>query len=254
MTGPKVLDLITDPDLSVDPPSQIRRPMMVHTWRNLAFLHWPFEPELIQALLPRSLEVDCFAGAAWVGLIPFYLAVRFPSWLPSMPGLSRTLEINVRTYVRGPDGRRGIWFLSLDAACLPVVLTSRAWYRIPYMWADVRFQRDSTTIRYEGRRRIPRHRNASFRIRLSLETTVDDLSALEQFLTCRWRLYSPSRRGVMASKIEHPRWPLVRAHPIDVESGLLTQLGLEEPSDPPLALFSPEVNVKWDRRQRLPAR
>lgn len=225
---------------------------MMHTWTDLAMLHWPFDPKLIQALLPESVEADYFEGAAWVGLIPFRLDVRLPPWLPAIPGVSRTLEVNVRTYVRGPDGRRGIWFLSLDAACLPIVLITRLWYRVPYMWSGLQFRRDLPTIQYQSRRRLPGNEDAHFQTRLLLESDAGELSPLEQFLACRWRLYSPGASGIMVSQIEHPRWPLVRARPLEVDSGLLRPLGLSSPSNLPLALYSPRVDVKWERRKRIP--
>ncbi|MEL7210825.1 MAG: DUF2071 domain-containing protein, partial [Actinomycetota bacterium] len=36
-------------------------------WRNLVFIHWPFEPSEVQAVLPKGLAVDTFDGEAWVG-------------------------------------------------------------------------------------------------------------------------------------------------------------------------------------------
>jgi uncharacterized protein YqjF (DUF2071 family) len=244
----KTLEVSADPDLGFEAPVKIRQPFMIHTWADLAFLHWPFEPKLLQALLPPSLQVDCFDGAAWVGLIPFRLSVRLPPFLPSIRGLSRTLEVNVRTYVRGPDGRRGIWFLSLDANCLPLVLITRVWYRIPYMWAGLEFRRSGQVVQYQSSRRLPRQTDADVRVHLLLESEADDLSPLEQFLTCRWRLYSPGVRGIMASQIDHPSWPLIRTRPLEIDSGLLAPLGLKTPSEPPMALFSPGVEVGWGRR------
>src|SRR5687767_14783758 len=89
-------------------PVWVDHPAMVHRWRQLTFLHWPYDPETIQRLLPPGLNVDTFADRAWIGLIPFHLHVfsgrgRVGTGFP---------EANVRTYVVGPDGTPGIWFLS----------------------------------------------------------------------------------------------------------------------------------------------
>jgi uncharacterized protein YqjF (DUF2071 family) len=241
------VELSMDPDLAIDPPVAISRPMMVHKWTDLAMLHWPFEAELVQRLLPNSLEVDSFDGAAWVGLIPFHLEVRCPAWVASLPKISRTLEVNARTYVRGPDGRRGIWFLSLDAECLPVVLTARYWYRIPYMWAALSFQKTDANVIYESRRRFPNNSDAHFRMNLGIANELITPSPLEQFLSCRWRLYSPARDGIMSSQIEHPRWPILRSWPIETDAGLLKTFGLEA-DGPPLTMFSPGVTVRWEPR------
>ena len=48
---------------------------MRQRWERLTFLHWSFDPADVQRLLPTSLRVDTFGGAAWVGLVPFYMHV-----------------------------------------------------------------------------------------------------------------------------------------------------------------------------------
>ncbi|MDQ3932324.1 MAG: DUF2071 domain-containing protein, partial [Actinomycetota bacterium] len=39
-------------------------------WDSLAFLHWPYDPDVVQSMLPDGLEVDVFDDKAWVGLTP----------------------------------------------------------------------------------------------------------------------------------------------------------------------------------------
>src|SRR6266545_3145162 len=113
----------------------VRRPVMLQHWRRLTFLHWPYPPPAVQALLPPGLEVETFDGAAWVGLVPFLMDGVRPPGVPPLPWASRFPETNVRTYALGPDGRGAIWFLSLDAARLGAVLTARASYALPYFWS-----------------------------------------------------------------------------------------------------------------------
>ena len=88
---------------------------MVHWWDELTFIHWRYEPEQVQRLLPEGLEVETMDGSAWVGLVPFFLRVGLPHVRP-VPWLSQFAETNVRTYVRSADGRSGVWFFSLEAA------------------------------------------------------------------------------------------------------------------------------------------
>ncbi len=76
-------------------------------------LHWAYDPAQIRPLVPAELEVDTWDGLAWVSITPFRMVnFRLPG-LPPVPGFSTFPESNVRTYVRGPDGRDGLWFLSL---------------------------------------------------------------------------------------------------------------------------------------------
>lgn len=251
MTAPSVHE-----ELSLDAPLDIERPTMLQRWTELAFVHWAYEPEAVQAILPRELEVDTCDGAAWVGLIPFRLAIRRRG-VPYVPWLSRFAETNVRTYVVGPDGRRGIWFLSLDAARLAAVAVARASYRLPYMWADATIQRDGDTIRYRGTRRWPEPR-AGYDATLRIGAAVEWPSDLERFWTARWHLFSPAPQPLPPRRLEldlttvaHPAWPLRRADVVAIQESILGAAGLPDPAGEPIALFSPGVAATFAARARL---
>lgn len=233
------------------PPERVSRPVMLHRWQNLSFLHWPYAAEDVQALLPSDLEVDTFDGVAWIGLIPFRLTVTLPG-IPSLPWLGSCTEINVRTYVRGPDGGSGIWFFSLEASRLSAVLTARRWYGLPYRWAGMRLDRREDTVWYESRRRW-RGRRPREVISLAVGNAVasQDLDPLEIFLTARWRLYSPSGTALAVTQVEHDPWPVHRARALCIRDELIPAAGLAEPTGPPLALFSPGVSVRFAARRQL---
>jgi uncharacterized protein len=234
---------------------------MVQRWERLTFLHWPVEPELVQRLLPPGLEPDLFDGAAWVGLIPFRLTVGLP-WMPRVPWVSTFSEANVRTYVRGSDGERGIWFLSLDAERLGAVAVARRVYRLPYVWARMRQREGFGTILYESRRRWPGPEAPSFRIAIAPGRAIPpgELSELERFLICRWRLYSPAAMalppsgfGFVATQVDHPAWPVRRARAVELRQELTAAAGLEVQGSP-LVHFSPGVKVRFDRRRPVSTR
>jgi uncharacterized protein YqjF (DUF2071 family) len=236
-----------------DPPKRIARPVMLHRWSDLSFLHWAYPPTTVQALLPEGLQVDTFDGAAWVGLIPFRLTVTLPG-IPAVPWIGSCPEVNVRTYVRGPDGGQGIWFLSLEASRLAAVLTARRAYGLPYRWAAMRLDRRDRTIWYETSRRW-RGRRPREVIALALGEPVapEQLAPLETFLTARWRLYSPRRDSLAVTEVEHVAWPTQRAEPLCVRDELIAAAGLPEPIGPPMTLFSPGVSVRFGRRRQLGA-
>jgi uncharacterized protein YqjF (DUF2071 family) len=242
-----------DPDLSLVAPDRVRNPVMIQGWHRLSFVHWPIEPAVIQRSLPNALEVDTFEGAAWLGLIPFHLSVRFRG-MPSIPWASRCPETNLRTYVRGPDGRRGIWFYSLEAGRLVMVLSARAWYHLPYKWSRMRMDREGSTITYESTRRWPSTGTA---VRLVLEPgeAIDPaaITPLERFLVCRWRLYSPTPEGIATTTVDHPPWPLRRALIRELEQDLAPAAGLPQPDGTPLAHHSPGVVARFARRVPVPA-
>ncbi len=128
---------------------------MRQRWERLTFLHWPFEPGDVQRLLPAGLTAETFDGAAWVGLVPFFMRVATPDGR-RVPWVSNFCETNVRTYVRDGEGRSGIWFFSLDAARLGAVVIARTTpYRLPYFWASMRLGARGSRVTYLSRRRWP---------------------------------------------------------------------------------------------------
>ena len=238
-----------------EPVEAVARPVMIHRWETLTFLHRAFEPEAVQRLLPPGLEVDTFDGAAYVGLIPFLMRIRLPRG-PFMPWVSTFPETNVRTYVRGPDGRRGIWFFTLDIPRLGGVGVARGTYRIPYCWSRMRFARTGAVVTASSRRRWPAPRWARSEVAVEVggDYAEDEVSDLEHFLTARWGLYSELRRGLAYAPVEHPRWPLRRARVLHLDESLVEAAGLPGPAGPPLAHFSPGVEVRIGAPRLVPPR
>jgi uncharacterized protein len=249
-----ILDAADPEDLPLVRPRPIHTGTMVQRWVDVAFISWPYASGDVARLLPPGLEVDTFAGAAWVSVVPFRLTVRLPG-LPAAPWVSRFPEINVRTYVRGPDGRRGIWFLSLDASRLGAVVTARRSYRLPYMWARATIDRSGDLVRYAGRRRWP-DRGPAWDLTVDVGSDVAEVNDLNRFLTARWRLISPSRLELPARSIsfvsttvDHPRWPIRDARLVDGRETLLAAAGLRGPNEAPVVAYSPGVTVRFSRRE-----
>jgi uncharacterized protein len=234
-------------DAPTAPP--VPRPLMLHRWSAVTFLHWPYPPAVVQRLLPPGLEVDTAGGSAWVGLVPFRMERVRPPGLPPLAWASRFPETNVRTYVRDRHGRDGIWFCSLDAARLGAVVAARAAYRLPYFWAAMGVRRDGDRLRYRGRRRWPGPSGARCRALVEVGAGLDpgDLGPLDHFLTARYRLHTViAGRGAVADA-EHPPWPLARARLLELEDDLVAAAGLPRPEGAPLVHFSPGVEVRVGR-------
>jgi uncharacterized protein YqjF (DUF2071 family) len=87
---------------------------MYQSWGKLLFLHWSVPADLLCPLVPEPLAIDTFEGTAWVGITPVTMWGVRPVFSPSLPFLSESHELNVRTYVY-LDGIPRIWFFSLDA-------------------------------------------------------------------------------------------------------------------------------------------
>ncbi len=210
-------------------------------WQLMTFLHWPYDPEVVRPLLAPGLEVDTYGGQAWVGLTPFLMVDFRLSFLPPVPVLSTFPETNVRTYVRGPDGTDGLWFLSLEADSLPTVIAASTVYGVPYRWADMTVE-DGTTVEYRSRRRTggAGHRIA---VRPGAARPDEDLSEFDHWLTGRWRAYSTRGDRLVSAPVRHEPWPLRQAQLEHLEESLLAAAGLPEPAGEPILHYSPGVDV-----------
>ncbi len=227
-------------------PLRVVRPIMMHRWETLTFLHWAYQPDVVQRLIPRGLAVETFDEQAWVGLVPFAMGVR-PPHTPELPWLSRFCETNVRTYVRDEQGRSGVWFFSLDAARLPAVATARSSFALPYYWSRMSLRADDEgVVRYRCRRRWPGPRGASssVTVRPGAPYAAHQLSDLDHYLTARWRLFSVRGRHVRYANAQHEPWPLWRATVHELDDELVTAAGLPAPRGAPFVHYSPGVEVR----------
>lgn len=219
---------------------------MYHRWADLTFIHWRYPPELVQAFLPDWLTVDTFDGAAYVGLTPFLMRdVRAPG-VPALPWLSRFPETNVRTYARDARGRDGLWFLSLDAGRLPVMLGARAAYWLPYFWSDMAVRVEGERRRYRCRRRWPGPAGARCDADVEFGAPLADAErdGLVDFLTERYRLFTVVAGMPASAEVEHRRWPLHHARLAHLDQGLIQAAGLPAPDHDPLVHASPGVAVR----------
>ncbi|WP_455353280.1 YqjF family protein [Streptomyces sp. SYSU K217416] len=209
-------------------------PMLTAWWLSQTFVHWPYPPEEIQALLPGGLQVDVFRNTAWVSMTPFLMAsVRTFGMVP-VPG--RTFpETNVRTYVRLPDGRDGVWFLSLEVGS-PLMLAARV-IGAPYHLASLKLRKDGPVLHYTGERRGG---GAGYRLTVRPGAAID-MSEHDVWLVSRWRAFTRSAGTLWETPVEHEPWPLARATLVDLRETLTARAGLSAPAGGPVVHYSPGI-------------
>jgi len=224
--------------------------LMRQTWHDLLFAHWPVEPALLRPLVPASFELDTFDGAAWVGVVPFWMsgvALRGMPALPSFP------ELNVRTYVTTGD-RAGVFFFSLDAANRLAVWGARTFLRLPYFRATMAVS-SPAAVQYTSRRHgtgVQAEFRASYQPDGAPFHPAD--GTLEWFLTERYCLYHLDRRGAPSRlEIHHPRWLLQRAQAAIEVNTMGRVNGIELPARPPLLHFAKRQDMIAWRPERLRA-
>jgi uncharacterized protein YqjF (DUF2071 family) len=167
-----------------------------------------------------------------------------------VPYFGTFLETNVRLYGVDESGRRGVVFASLEASRLATVAVTRAVTGLNYLWARMRLERDGDVIRYDTRRRWPGPAGTASSVTVRLGAPVEP-TPLEQFLTARWGLFLPDRRGrTRYWPNEHPSWPLRAATIEHLDDGLLAAAGFGglAATPPDSVLFSEGVRTRFGPR------
>lgn len=243
-------------------PRPVRRAVFTQAWRDLTFLHWAVDPALVAPLLPAGVHPDLLDGTTPVGLVAFRMRDIGIGPSPGIPYLGSFPETNVRLYTVDDRGRRGVFFLSLDATRLVPVLVARA-LGVPYSWSRMAVAADGDTRTYTCRRRWPGPRGARSRISVRVGAPVTAPSELERFVTARWGLHLAGRSVLspLAGNSprpptaywpnEHPEWPLHAAELLRLDESLLAAAGLADVAGAPdSVLFSPGVDVRFGRYLR----
>ena len=227
------------------------RIVMEQKWSRIVWAHWPVDPSQVAALLPPALSPETYDGSAWIGLVPFQMSdLRLAGVLSGVSSALRVSafgEVNVRTYVQGPDGRTGVWFATLDADRLLAVITARVAFGLPYRGAAIRL---SVTAE-GGCERIAwnsvRRKDSA---RAALIVAPDDVEpqvaapGLERFLVERYALYSWWHGQLLRGSLSHAPWMVRGARLIDVENGTVDATGLRVAGAPHLLVGEPvEVRI-----------
>ena len=225
--------------------------IMVQTWHDLLFAHWPLPSAALRPLVPSELALDAFDGCCWVGVAPFHMSGIRLRGLPALPWTSHFPELNVRTYVTC-RGKPGVYFFSLDAGNLWAVWAARTFYRLPYCHAQMRVEFVNHWIAYTCHRRFSpqdppggNENSADFRGRYRPITPVQfrQSSSLEHWLTERYCLYTAKSGSIYRAEIHHPQWPLQDAEAEIQTNTVALASGISLPQVPPRLHFAKKLEV-----------
>ena len=200
--------------------------------------------------------MDTFDGWAWLGVVPFAMErVRFRTvgrHSVSVPSAAAFPELNLRTYVTGPDGRAGVYFYSLDAGSLLAVVGARVAFGLPYFWARMSETVDRGAIRYTSKRLLSGGGEVQFAARFRSLGTPSPEDDLRHFLTERYALFVRRFGAVQIGHIHHRPWHLEDAEAELERNDLPGSFGFTLPHRPPLLHYSHEIEMEaWlPRRTR----
>jgi len=216
-------------------------------WFNLLFAHWPARVDQLRPLVPKALAIQEFAGSSWVGIVPFRIEGLSLRGLPDIPGLAAFPELNLRLYVEA-DGKPGVYFISLDAASISAVAGARAAFNLPYFHATMAATMAAGAVRFQSVRR----RDPSIRFEADYRPAGEPFEpspgSLEYFLTERYCLYAPRRRGgVKRLEIQHPPWRLRVAEGQILQNTLASKQGviMDERAKPLLHVADAQDVLAW---------
>ena len=157
------------------------------------------------------------------------------------------LELNVRTYVKSPDGDRpGVWFFSLDAADPVAVVLARTIFRLPYFDAQMSLVEHDQTIYYQSLRTHRRAAPAEFVARYGPIDSpfVATPGTLAHWLAERYCLYAVDRHGhAYRAEIHHRPWPLQPAESEFSVNNIVEASGFRLPDCEPILHFARHIDV-----------
>ena len=200
--------------------------MMSQSWRDLTFLHWAVDPELVAPLMPPGVRPDTIDGATYVGLIPFRMVGAGVGLGPAVPHLGSFLETNVRLYSVDETGRRGIVFLSLDADRAAVVVGARLTFGLPYRWARMHHDVSADVHTYAAQvRHAGRPKPITSRVVIRVGAPRES-TELDHFLSARWGLHVHWWGRTLYVPNHHEVWPVHDADVLELHDDLVSSAGL----------------------------
>jgi hypothetical protein len=215
-------------------------------WRDAMFAHWPVDPAIVGETLPEGVEVATYEGDAWLGVIAFVMENIRPRGFPL--GLSFG-ELNLRTYVRGPGGDRGIYFYNLDATDPLGVSVARLLYQLPYYRGTMEIDRQAGGVEFVSHRIHPGVPSAHFDGTYRPRGDVFEAGAgsLVEFLVENYHFLTAGGDRLFRGDVAHGPWPMHEAEAEIRTNTLFEANGFEHPGGDPLVHYSPGVNVTATR-------
>ncbi|MCW4386598.1 DUF2071 domain-containing protein [Salinibacterium sp. SYSU T00001] len=227
-------------------------PIIRQRWSEVSFLHWRISSRDAERMLPPGLRADVFDGSSWVGLICFRLSDSALLGSPPVPYVGTFPEVNVRLYTVDAEGRRGVWFVSLEASRLAAVMAANLAFALPYRWARMSIEGEAGELRYRSHRMGRMDARAHVATRAS-DTPVDDERS--RFLTARWGMHTARGGRLRWHANVHEPWRLVEAELLECEHGLFAAAGIRgvKPGPPESVLAGGTVHARFARSVRVPA-
>jgi uncharacterized protein len=212
-------------------------------WNNALFLHFKVAADKLRPLVPGVLDLDERDGSTWMSMVAFTMQRIHPRGLFPVPGVSDLEEFNVRTYV-SHQGRRGVYFLNIEAGKLLPAWLARTLSVLPYRHAEVL----RTSRAHGSDQLILQSSNHACKCNYRIGGTLQEPDELDRWLTERYCLYQGSGSAVWRYDVHHTPWPLRDVEVSHFETDMSMNGERVYAQDLLRCHYSPGVQVlSWDK-------
>jgi uncharacterized protein len=210
-------------------------------WKDLVFLHWEIDKNILQKKLPSGFTLDLFEGKAYVSIVPLFMKKMEVTFVPFLTRLSFS-QVNVRTYVT-VNGEKGVYFLSLDANNHLAVLGGKIGFKSPYFYGKINYDHLQQKKVFLHERPITK-----IKFQASFEPFGDSFytkpNTLENWLTDRSRFFTYSNVRIYYGDISHDKWKFQQVNATIQKNNLFLANHLPTPEHAPLLHYCKSLAVK----------
>lgn len=195
--------------------------IMKQKWSNLGFIHWSVDPKKVEKLIPKPLKLDTYEGKAYIGIVPFEMTTGRLAYV-LLPLYRAFAQVNLRTYVTY-NGKRGVYFFSLDADNFAGSLVADSLFGLPYRHSNVSISNLGNTFFFESE-------NLGHELELFYKPTSEvkrySKKSKEVWLTDLTRYFQVKNNCIFTSELWHPDFKIQEASSTILKNNLLKSLNL----------------------------
>ena len=185
-------------------------------WRDLVLLNYEVDPEILRRYVPVGVELDTFAGRTFLSLVGFRFLRTKLYGLLAVPFHSNFDEVNLRFYVRRPEGgevRRGVVFVRELVPRMAIARFARLLYGEKYdscpLWHRIARRADGLAVEYGWN-----WHGGEFQLRAQASGAPSPVAdgTLESFITEHyWGYAAKSADRSIEYRVSHDPWRVWRS-------------------------------------------
>lgn len=218
---------------------------MRQVWSNLSFTHYEVEESELRNLVPKELKIDKYQGRAFVGIVTLEMTTGNLNHLP-VPLYTPFPQVNVRTYVTC-NGKRGIYFLNIDADHFLGSAVAKTIFALPYNKADIKWVENKEEVYVFSE---AKGRQFEISYRPEKETIPNDETMLEIWLTDIYRSYQLDRnKKVQESKLWHSPFVVQKVDAKLLNDEAFQTLGLNSVEGPSFHYVKRTETFFWKNKE-----